>query len=241
MMILITLLNAPANKSIFLTLCPQLMPAKERYVGYQDEMINAIRTHKFKQAALMADQITLLEINPEDSPEQNFLLPYYFLILGKYSALTTMISTSYDRRTNSYYDHYIKAEAWLGLREYFKARNEFVIARSLAAEQVCVLFGLMKANIAVGNKVEAKQLLTKLHSKASARWIDAFLALVDLKRGDEVSAKTIAEEFVIIMSDPLDECEAIPNLDFVSNYLDNSGFKNEARLVAKACLRIKEK
>ncbi len=159
----------------------------------------------------------------------------------RYSELLVMLQTSHYVQPTWYYGHYLKAEALLGLHEYANARNEFVIGRSLAAEQPYLLLGLVKANLALGNKIEAKYFLRELHSKASARWIDAFLALMELKPNDEVAAQQIANEFVNVMSEPLDEYEAISHLDFVSGFMRDKGFTRQARMLANASEQIKQK
>jgi hypothetical protein len=239
--LLFTPLYLMAEKSILISVCPQLVPAEERYAWYHEELMHSIGKHRFKNAGLMADKLASLKMNRIVSPYDDPLGFYDLLILGRYSELLAMLQTSYNPQFNWYYGHYLKAEALLGLHEYKNARDEFIVARSLAAEQPCLLLGLMKANLALGNRIEAKYFLRELHSKASARWIDAYLALVELKPSDEISAQRIAIEFVNVMSEPLDDCEAVSNLDFVSAFMLDHSFKRQARMLAMASGQIKEK
>lgn len=228
------------EKSVLISVCPEAVPLSDRYEWYHTELMHSLWHHNFRNAGLLADRLASLKIDRTVSLNDNALWFYDLLILGRYSELMAMLQRS-SQLEGCYYGHYLKAEALLGLHEYTSARDEFVTARSLAAEQPFLLLGLLKANLAVGNRTEAKHYLKLLHSKASARWIDAFLALIELRPYDEPAAQRISIEFIDVMSDPLDEFEAVAQLDFASDFMLDMGFERQARMLSAASTQIKQK
>lgn len=250
-LLLITARYLETEKSILISVCPQMVSVQDRYVWYHDELMHSLWKHKFKNAELLADRLAALKMNPSDAQSDDALWFYDLLVLGRYSQLMAMVQRTNSLPPNCYYWHYLKAESLLGLHEYKNALNEFLIARPIAAEQPYLLMGLVKANLAVGNRAEAKHLIRKLYLEASSpsklypdsssAWKDAYLALIDLKQNDEVAAQQIASEFARLMSEPLDEMDAIAQLDFVSEFMRDMGYERQALTLSATSERIKER
>lgn len=241
-LVLVAALYLRAEKSILISFCPQMVSVEDRYEWYLDALMLSIQNHRFKVAGLAADRLASLTLTRTISPQHDPLLLSNFLILGRYSYLIKMLESSHmlNGRGN-YYGHYLKGEALLCLHEYAEARAEFITARSLADEQPDLLFGLAKANLALGNKQDADRFLKMISSHASTSWMNAYRALMALKTGDEKAASAIANEFVNLMSDSVNDYEAIPNLDFVSHCMADKGFKQQALLLARESEQIRNK